>query len=271
MAYLNPQPTGEELAEHYTSSYPPFTVMQRPGWARRLIERYGIWRRVKRVERLRSGGRILEVGCAHGSTLYALRQTGHWQVTGVEPSAEAVAIARDAYGLELIATELNDAHLPEAFYDVVAMWDVLEHVPSPLDTLREVHRVLKPDGLLVMRVPVSDAWDAKLFGRYWAGWDAPRHLVAFTSRHLDLCLEAAGFRVVSSHGIQSSYSILAMSMRFLVNSRLPTRVARRLDAALQSAALRTILVPLSWLVSTIASVSSRDVVACPVVPSEADL
>ena len=56
------------------------------------------------------------------------------------------------------------------------LWNVIEHVPDPPATPREISRVLRPGGLVVMGTPNVDALDARLFGRYWALWEAPRHL-----------------------------------------------------------------------------------------------
>ncbi len=138
-------------------------------------------------------GRLLEVGCGTGRVLAAYARLG-WEVTGVEPHA-AAEFARDA-GLDVRGTDLRAAEFPSAAFDAVVMNHVLEHVEDPSGTLREVNRVLKPGGLLLVSVPNSDSWLAHALGSTWWGWDVPRHLVHFTPHTLCRTLERSGFRLV---------------------------------------------------------------------------
>jgi SAM-dependent methyltransferase len=154
-------------------------------------------------ESLRGGrtGRLLEIGCAAGATLEAAQGRG-WRVEGVEYSADAAAEAR-AHGVPVHVGGLADAHLPDMAHDVVFMGDVLEHVPDPAATLREVHRVLAPGGALALRGPMATHSLARrlglavMRGRRLTLAEPPYHLWEFEPRTLQQLARNAGLTVES--------------------------------------------------------------------------
>jgi len=139
-------------------------------------------------------GRILDVGCGNGMFLDRMRQLG-WDVTGVEPDGAAVKVAREKLGLEVIEGSLEDAGLPDRYFDAVTMNHVIEHVPDPIGTLKECLRVLKPGGKLVVITPNIMSMGFQVFGEYWRGLEVPRHLHIFSPRSLRLAAERAGLLV----------------------------------------------------------------------------
>lgn len=106
---------------------------------------------LQEIGRIQKPGRLLDVGCGNGMFLKLARKRG-WETYGVEPSTTASGYAREILGLNVIGGTLPEAHFADRFFDVVTLYDVLCHVPSPLEQLMEVHRVLKVGGLLVLRV-----------------------------------------------------------------------------------------------------------------------
>jgi 2-polyprenyl-3-methyl-5-hydroxy-6-metoxy-1,4-benzoquinol methylase len=80
-------------------------------------------------------------------------------------------------------------------FDVVTMWQSIEHVHEPLDILREAFKLLTPGGKLIVACPNAASWPARAFGPDWFGLDVPRHLTHFTPETLTTMLTAAGFRV----------------------------------------------------------------------------
>lgn len=137
------------------------------------------------------GGRLLDVGCGVGTALWRLRAFG-WRVRGVELDDGAATIGRQ-HGLDITTGTLFDAALPAASFDVVRLSHVLEHVPSPLTTLREIHRVLVPGGCLVLAVPNFDAAGLAQYGSCWFPLELPRHLFHFTPAALRRLLRVGGF------------------------------------------------------------------------------
>lgn len=141
------------------------------------------------------GGRLLDVGCGSGEFLQRHVALG-WEGWGVEVSPEAVRYAREKRGLRVFQGELAAARFPPAMFDTVVFNHSLEHMFSPTATLREVHRILRPGGRLFLALPNAASAEARLFGRWWFGWEVPRHLYHFTPRTLDRCLRQSGFRVI---------------------------------------------------------------------------
>jgi SAM-dependent methyltransferase len=150
--------------------------------------------------------------------LNGMRSQGDWELHGVEINPYAAEIARDRYGLQVRIGTLIEAAYPAHFFDVITMWDVLEHLHQPLENLREIDRILKPDGLLILRVPNVSSWDAKLFKRSWAGYDAPRHLYVFSPSTLEELLLKAGFRLINCSSQSGNYTTFLLSLRFWINA-----------------------------------------------------
>lgn len=188
---------------------------------RRLARWHSLFRRWQLVRRFsgRSAGVLLDVGCATGAFLAFMAAHG-WQVQGVEPSPRAAAIARQR-GLPIHNRVLTEAALSPDTFDVVTLWDVLEHIPDPLDTLRAAGRVLKPGGVIIVRVPSPDGLDAQLFGSYWTGLDLPRHCWLFTWAQLRILCQRAGFAAVTRQAVYSPYVLWRYSAEFWLDDHLP--------------------------------------------------
>jgi len=139
-------------------------------------------------------GTLLDVGCAFGRFLLLAGKAG-WQPLGVELSAPAAKIARES-GLEVIGGTLQTADLPDASVDAVTLWEVIEHVRSPLDELGQIARILKPGGVIALSTPNAASLRARQEGPDWYGYHVSReHLLFFTPKTLASALKSAGFYV----------------------------------------------------------------------------
>jgi SAM-dependent methyltransferase len=189
--FLNPRPVAQALSAYYPDSYYPIDETSETPEA--ITVARGL---LRRIERARPGRRlrILDAGCGTGLFLKFARDAGH-DVHGVELSESAVAYGRHVYGLPLETGTIESADLPNAAFDVVTMWHVLEHMVDPVEALRVVERVLKPGGLLLFGVPNIASLEANLFGRRWFSLDAPRHLVHFSPDHAEQTVEKAGLTI----------------------------------------------------------------------------
>ncbi len=137
-------------------------------------------------------GRWLDVGCAAGFFLAEAR--AFYEVQGVELSAWSSAYARDRLGLPVITGTLPDAKLPADHYDVVTLWDVIEHVPDPVPLLAEAARVLKPGGRLVLTTGDWGSRYAQAKGADWHLMTPPWHLTMFSRATLSTAALRAGLR-----------------------------------------------------------------------------
>ena len=215
------------------------------------------------MRRHKREGRLLEIGCANGLFLDALRREGNWQVQGVDTSEVAVRYARERLGLDVFLGPVEDARFADRSFDAVVMWDVLEHVHRPKETLLEIHRMLKADGVLVARLPLLDSWDHALFGRYWAGWDIPRHLTIFSMQTLRLMLECTGFRLKRTASISGSYPSFVQSMRFWASEHRSALAQARLRQVLEALPVRLAAAPFFSLADQIGKSSAVTVTAQP--------
>jgi SAM-dependent methyltransferase len=145
------------------------------------------------LEHVPSGGRLLEIGCAVGFLLRAAQERG-FEATGVEMSEWASGIARDQFGLDVRCGTLEAAELESDSFDVVVLADVIEHLTDPRRTLREIRRVLKPGGRLLLLTPDAGSTVAKLFGTSWWGL-LDDHYFYFSKETLRRFLESEGFSI----------------------------------------------------------------------------
>jgi len=143
------------------------------------------------------GSRVLDVGCGRGVILAALADLG-LEAHGVELS-EAAARGADPRAQIRIAPSLAAAAYPEAFFDEVVIWHVLEHLRDPRGTLEEAHRVLRPGGRIVVAVPNLASAQARWAGAAWFHLDLPRHLFHFPLPALRRLLARTGFVCESEH------------------------------------------------------------------------
>ncbi len=222
---LDPRPSAEALANFYPEEYEAFQAPRENRlfrWGRRRL-----WsKRAAAVRRYQpQPGRALDVGCATGEFLALLREQG-WQVQGIEPNRAAADLARQRLGPASVqVATLEEASFPEAAFDLITLWDVLEHLPDPPAALRQVARWLRPGGMLALGVPNLASWDARLFGPYWIGWDAPRHFFLFPDPTLRAILAAAGLPAFASHCLYGDYGAWMLSLDFVLEQRWGKRPA----------------------------------------------
>ncbi len=139
------------------------------------------------------GGRLLEIGCAVGFLLVAARERG-FDVMGVEMSEWASGIARERFGLDVRCGKLEDLGLEDDSFDVVVLADVIEHLTHPDRTLREIRRVLKPGGRVLLLTPDAGSVMARVLGQRWWGL-LDDHYFYFSRSTLRRFLENEGFEV----------------------------------------------------------------------------
>ena len=194
--------------------------------------------RASQIEQHQKPGKVLDIGCGRGLLLHKLRQRG-WTPMGTELSEEAASYARDRLGLPVTTQMVEDVKFPDEEFDLVILWHVLEHVQSPRAMLKEVSRILKPGGTLLVAVPNFGSLEAQWSKAGWFHLDVPRHLTHFTRATLAHALNVAGLTVSSTNFFSTEYDFFSfvqsvqnkMGLRHnLLYNLLRTRSAKVVDA-----------------------------------------
>lgn len=153
-----------------------------------------------------AGQRLLDVGAAYGFAACEAERAG-FRVTAVEISAEA---ARHA-ALRLPGGVLRGSALSLPFvsrsFDVITLWDVLEHLPDPHRAVSELARCLRPGGRLALTTGDVGSLAARLSGRRWHLYTLPEHLFFFSRESLRRLLEAHGLRVERMRAEGGAYPV----------------------------------------------------------------
>jgi len=184
---------------------------EKVGWADRTV--FVLLRHTVNEPDLRPGGRLLDVGCGGCDYLMSLAGSG-WTTEGVEPSARSVEAAQ-AHGLKVRQGTAEETGAESGVYDVVRMWNVLEHTRSPRAALAEAARLLRPGGRLVLYVPNFHSLECEIFGRHWMSLEIPRHLHHFKPETLRAFLEKTGFRFERWWYPGTPVSTLAPTLRIM--------------------------------------------------------
>jgi len=137
-------------------------------------------------------GRLLDVGCGSGDWLLTMREFG-WQVAGNDFDRQAVHAAGEK-GLQVNLGSLEDQHLPDNSFDAITLHHVIEHLPDPIQTLKECFRILRPGGKLILFTPNCESLSHSLFKSDWRGLEPPRHLHIFSLGSMAQLLLKAGFK-----------------------------------------------------------------------------
>lgn len=259
---LQPQPNDSKLAEIYSASY---FLNDSDGISSEEVnclkrETAAVY--VNHILSLQSGklGTLLEVGSGTGEFLLEAQRRG-FQVRGIEYSADAVAVANQRLGGEYVQQgEVETANLPNHYFDIVFLADVIEHVRSPKPFVAILQQCLKPEGLIYIVTPSTDSWSRKLMGRRWTEYKI-EHFHYFNRRSLTLLLEANGFdqiRFAPNHKILSLRYICAHFRRFRVPfwSSLAETMTRLIPAPL---ARRKLKIVASGIVATGRKIKSAGV------------
>lgn len=140
--------------------------------------------------------RILDIGCSIGHFL-AIARKRNWSTLGLEINEKAIAHARGVFGLDVRSELLEKAHLGDASFDAVTLWGVIEHLKRPVDTLKEIVRILKPGGVLLTFSPNADSLVCRVLRQNAATFDGRNHPSYFSPKSIRLAISLAGMGNIS--------------------------------------------------------------------------
>jgi SAM-dependent methyltransferase len=223
MAWNEPAPSAAGHLHSYEEVFDPDYLAQRE--SRRLT-----WaRELDRLEPHATGRELLDVGCYAGFFLEQARERGY-AVAGVEPSRWAAEHARSTLGLEVFVGPI-EAFPAERRFDVVTLWDVIEHLTDPVGVLRRIHGLLRPGGVLAFTTHNLDSPAARLLrGRY--PFFMEMHTIHLRSRTRDRLLAETGFERIAVHGHSRALRVDYLASRLRRFGEAPERLATRAVRAL---------------------------------------
>jgi 2-polyprenyl-3-methyl-5-hydroxy-6-metoxy-1,4-benzoquinol methylase len=188
LQYINPRLRDDLIFAGYTQGDDPTYVSQLAARERTFAASLG------EIERLAGGkGRLLDIGTAAGAFVAAAAKQG-WDAQGCEPNAWLADWGARHYGIRIRQGSVFDQPYEPGSFDVVTLWDVIEHTPDPRAVLEHCATLLKPGGVLVVNYPDIGSWIARALGRRWLFLTSV-HLWYFDRRTIRRILERTGYAV----------------------------------------------------------------------------
>lgn len=134
---------------------------------------------------------ILDVGCGDGSLIDALSWSGYKNLTGIDPYLNQDVIKK---GYQLLKKNIEDLAGSEKF-DIIMLHHSYEHVENPFAVMQQIKKLLKKDGLCIIRIPVSDSFALNFYQEHWVQIDAPRHNFLHTNKSMELITSKCNLKI----------------------------------------------------------------------------
>lgn len=218
MIFVHPSPTLVQQKQFYEKKHQEGTyhvcLSEKGERLKRLLSEYR-WKYYVSPYLTIPAGRLLEIGCSAGYFLEVANSNG-WETFGVEISTEAAREAQKIFGDNIVVGDFLELEkvYEDAFFDLVIMFDLIEHVQNPAAMLREVSRILRPKGLIVITTPNIDSIHAKLMGKYWSYLIPEEHLFYFRPHTIQRLLNAHNLSVVNINRVMKVLSLDYMTAIF---------------------------------------------------------
>jgi SAM-dependent methyltransferase len=223
VAFVTNPPTAHEL-EHLYSFDSGYHVDFRDD-AKEIAERFALAeRQYALLARHRDRGSCLDVGASAGFFVKTAADHG-WDAHGIELSKDTSRLARERYGVDVQSARLEETTFEPASFDAITLWDVIEHLPDPIDTMQRAATLLKPGGVVLILTPNLDG----LFARgsykvarridYWPAVTPPGHLFQFSTRSLTVLVERVGLTVLEIKHEPVPYRFVFGGPRQLIKPR----------------------------------------------------
>jgi SAM-dependent methyltransferase len=194
LVFLDPMLSEAELTQLYPQDYYSYQDNFQDDRRRQRIKEALGFRGHALEPRSPGPGRILDIGCGSGWFLSHMRNRG-WETYGVEVNQQAAKVGRTKAGLNIFPGTLRGANFPSEFFDCIRLNHSFEHVSCPGETLDEIHRIMRPQGEVLIGVPNVASLNASVFRKYWWYLGAPIHPFGYSTRTLSRLLERHRFRV----------------------------------------------------------------------------
>lgn len=192
---VEPMPDDEERARINQSVYSISDYKKRYFKDKYFFKRW-FKNKLERIERLCSKkGKLLDIGCSYGFFLEVANERG-WDVYGVERNPVSGGAVKERFGDKVFIGLLENAHLEKRSFDVITLWDVIEHIPQPVEFLCRLKDYLRPDGILCLQVPNINSFISELKGVSWDWLTPGDHLYFFSPETIMQMIAQSGFESI---------------------------------------------------------------------------
>ncbi|MFC1461777.1 class I SAM-dependent methyltransferase [Verrucomicrobiota bacterium] len=184
--------------------------------------------KLKIIERLKpQKGKILDIGCSYGFFLETAEKR-KWDIYGVEINPTSGSYAKNKFGPDhVFVGKLENSRFEKCSFDVITLWDVVEHTDNPVVFLEKIKKFLKTDGIICIQSPNIDSFIARLKRERW-NWLTPGdHIYYFTPETLARTVETAGLRVIHSSTWESTRHFIDSLVAFDEHLSWPFELYRR--------------------------------------------
>jgi len=151
--------------------------------------------RLDLMEEYRENGMVLDIGCGNGAFMYSAVTRG-WRAIGVELIESSALYARENRGLDVRAGTILDIKFADEYFDVITMWETLEHLSAPSNYLREVNRILRMNGAVLISTPNVNSLTRFLIHNRWEVFSPDKHLYLFSDKTITTLFEKTGFKII---------------------------------------------------------------------------
>lgn len=177
---------------------------------------------------------VLDFGCGTGTFLFRIKPFVK-EARGIDLSEWSAEFAKDNFEIEIDTRNLNEISNYDNYFDIITMWQTLEHITNPIETIESLKKFLKPGGHLIIGVPNVNSFFAKVLGKKWSHYNADEHVLLFNTKTLSKFMGKMDFNIIKTYKLAYSFNneienILNFSILFC--NRLIKRMVYKLNLPL---------------------------------------
>ncbi len=217
--FLDPHVANLDFNVIYPETYEVYNQHKTNNKISKFLINFGLSQRYKVFSVYKNKGKILDIGCADAAFLKYLRRFPEWDLFGFDKKKLSID-EFDLHGINITFGELSQINFESNQFDIITMWDVLEHLDNPSEVISYISNILLDNGKLIIKVPNGDSLDSIIFGRYWAGIDPPRHIFIFNRKSISQLLISNNFQIKKINTQFGGYLNFIKSIQFFLSYKI---------------------------------------------------
>jgi 2-polyprenyl-3-methyl-5-hydroxy-6-metoxy-1,4-benzoquinol methylase len=257
----SPLPSANQIADFYPRNYRNFKPIKKDlmVWLKNL-QADGFARRIAKNLQNKQYPKILDIGFGNGQLLLALKRLGYNSLHGSDFNERECEYLK-AQGIKLAFSNVEEDFPFDEKFDCIVLNNVVEHFLNPKRVIELCQKHLNNDGCLIMVTPNAAAFELELFGRYWAGFHAPRHTFLFTPVSMALLAKSAGFTSIRTEAFCDPGQ-WAISIQNALQATNSFKSKLKLGLAFYTVPLAMLLAPIAMVFCRSADKSSAIMAVC---------